>query len=878
MGLYLATPGYGGYGLTNSSFAGNKIFDCKGNGNNVFVWGAASNYHALGNSDYTGTVIEDNEIYGSHRSGIEIAGGVDNLTIRDNTIRDNSGLSGEESNLKYGNGILVIRTTGDKVTGDAYGPDHLSIISNTITSNEKNGIYMGPINSNHVITGNVMTDNGWDGVRLDLEESYHSGATPVYTRTEALVLNKNEVLNNDYGARVIGTPQNGFVLDARLNWWGDASGPGGEGPGSGDEVSANVMYCPWLDNVPSSGSATSANGNLVTNTDTGEMFCAIQPAIDDSDTVNGHTIDVSAGTYTETVDISKTLTLNGETGVIILPDENIPSYASNREGAIIWVDAPNVTIRNLTIDGDNPDITGGNNVNGADVNAFRGIYLRNRLGRGCYDNLTVESVTLRNLARGVNPYCGQNHTIQDNLAYNLGGPDGNYGYGILTMGSTSAQILNNRVMTVTTGGVFVQNNHSANDTLISGNVITNAGIGLGWNMLYGTPHNGVVENNTVYSASLGMQVTSIQLGNLTVQNNHFTLTQPDSWGFLVWNTYPDTVFINHNTVEGGDIGVRVYDNSSSFGFGQAYLNMADNIIDGAVYGIVSSSESSNHPVVLTARDNTIRNIITTGMVISGSEALTATVVGGTLDTIPTVFDVSDANADLTAYANNIDGFGTGVNATAGTVNAMHNWWGAIDPTGVGDTDAYDFRLGAPVVSYTDGTSSVSLADANGGDASLIGNGTLVIVNHDVGVPFGKGIPADTGGNRCADFYDFFAIGGSGSYNVSIPVKAACTTAVISDTLFEFALTASYAPDTSCTPDTACWNSVTANRSGDLLTASGLSVNDLLGTPFAAPSVNNNDPTALTLDAFGATSTPIWLPIAGLLVSAATVVIVRRKQR
>jgi hypothetical protein len=309
--------------------------------------------------------------------------------------------------------------------------------------------------------------------------------------------------------------------------------------------------------------------------------------------------------------------------------------------------------------------------------------------------------------------------------------------------------------------------------------------------------------------------------------------------------------------------------------------MADNIIDGAAYGIVSSSESSNHPVVLTARDNTIRNIVTTGVVISGSEALTATVVGGTLDTIPTVFDVSDANADLTAYANNIDGFGTGVNATAGTVNAMHNWWGAIDPTGVGDSDAYDFRLGAPVVSYTDGTSSVSLADAiAGGNAAFSGAGTLVIVNHGSGlsnVPFDKGIDPDAN-NSCADFYDFFAIGGSGSYDVSIPVNGSlCGSSVISDTLFEFALTASYAPDTSCTPDTACWNAMSANRSGNVLT-SQVDHNDLLGTPFAAPSVNNNDPTALTLDAFGATSTPIWLPIAGLLVSAATVVIVRRKQR
>ena len=31
------------------------------------------------------------------------------------------------------------------------------------------------------------------------------------------------------------------------NWWGDASGPGGEGPGTGDEVTGPVIYDPWLE-------------------------------------------------------------------------------------------------------------------------------------------------------------------------------------------------------------------------------------------------------------------------------------------------------------------------------------------------------------------------------------------------------------------------------------------------------------------------------------------------------------------------------------------------------------------------------------------------------------------------------------------------------
>ena len=36
------------------------------------------------------------------------------------------------------------------------------------------------------------------------------------------------------------------IVDARDNWWGDASGPSGAGPGSGDAVTTNVDFNPWL--------------------------------------------------------------------------------------------------------------------------------------------------------------------------------------------------------------------------------------------------------------------------------------------------------------------------------------------------------------------------------------------------------------------------------------------------------------------------------------------------------------------------------------------------------------------------------------------------------------------------------------------------------
>jgi len=58
-----------------------------------------------------------------------------------------------------------------------------------------------------------------------------------------LIANYNNIAGND----VIGVwKENSPSVDATSNWWGDGSGPGGVGPGTGDVISDNVDYEPWL--------------------------------------------------------------------------------------------------------------------------------------------------------------------------------------------------------------------------------------------------------------------------------------------------------------------------------------------------------------------------------------------------------------------------------------------------------------------------------------------------------------------------------------------------------------------------------------------------------------------------------------------------------
>jgi uncharacterized repeat protein (TIGR01451 family) len=77
----------------------------------------------------------------------------------------------------------------------------------------------------------IFSNNQGDGIYVD-----SSGNISATISGSTIVNNDGEGLNNDNPAQV----------DARFNYWGAADGPGGDGSGSGDEVSGNVLYTPWL--------------------------------------------------------------------------------------------------------------------------------------------------------------------------------------------------------------------------------------------------------------------------------------------------------------------------------------------------------------------------------------------------------------------------------------------------------------------------------------------------------------------------------------------------------------------------------------------------------------------------------------------------------
>ncbi len=70
----------------------------------------------------------------------------------------------------------------------------------------------------------------------------HSGIFVTASDNPTVTINSSEISGNGAGI----TNTHNLPVDARTNFWGNPSGPSGQGPGSGDTVYGNVLYEPWL--------------------------------------------------------------------------------------------------------------------------------------------------------------------------------------------------------------------------------------------------------------------------------------------------------------------------------------------------------------------------------------------------------------------------------------------------------------------------------------------------------------------------------------------------------------------------------------------------------------------------------------------------------
>jgi hypothetical protein len=306
----------------------------------------------------------------------------------------------------------------------------------------------------------------------------------------------------------------------------------------------------------------------VTNLRTSTNFSTIQAAISDPGTINGDTLLASTGTFNESVNINKSVILEGvQHGVDARTRSGSESIVSNTSTPFV-VNANNVTIDGFTVEGaNNPSLGYGIIL----TSGFSGAHVLNNIIQNNIDGLSLAN----------NP-AGSAALIQHNLFQNNNTAGSNSGDAIYT-------------------DQFVANGNLANVTIDANSFLNNANAGVllgSTSAALSTATNITISNNT-----LDTNGNAILLFNTTssVVNGNTIVNSVGSQ--LVFGGGVNGLLAYQNFIQNGATrGVRVGD----FGGGATNSNIKlfDNNIQGnATNGLEIDSAAGSYTGVFEARLN-----------------------------------------------------------------------------------------------------------------------------------------------------------------------------------------------------------------------------------------------------------------------------------
>ncbi|MGB3076111.1 MAG: right-handed parallel beta-helix repeat-containing protein [Chitinophagales bacterium] len=353
--------------VTIKNNVGGSGFYANGPVDNVTIDSVTSTGHTIGargiviwNGLKTNITIINCHVFGNNCCGIELQDGTaSGVTMTNNNIHDNGdngiglvGLQGPGENLVnmntlLNNGRFGIEIKNPNGSGETTGAGRIVVEDNDVSRTtsivdardiagiaafrrgvlpENVDIPTGVVIQNNTVSGFTQPSTS-EGFGIVAEGTNHNVST-------------NDVSGCDVGIqRQAGhTPYPG---DGDQNNVADSYFGRGNSPiACGITLSGNI-----LSNTINTRDVGPLGGDgYVYNSNSGETFCTIQSAIDDAQTLGGHSITATAGTFLENVTVNKSVSLNGEgAGNTILR----ATSACNGNG--ITISSPNVAVSDLTV-------------------------------------------------------------------------------------------------------------------------------------------------------------------------------------------------------------------------------------------------------------------------------------------------------------------------------------------------------------------------------------------------------------------------------------------------------------------------------------------------------------------------------------------------
>jgi hypothetical protein len=368
---------------------------------------------------------------------------------------------------------------------------------------------------------------------------------------------------------------------------------------------------------------------------TGCFFTSIQSAINAAQ--SGATITIGKGTYEENVVVNKPVTLRGAgPTTVILPAVSNPncspgSLCGGAASNIILVEASNVTISKLRLEGANPKLTGGVLVGGKAINARNGVI--ENFNAGTFNNLTVANVQIADVyLRGIYASSeGTGFNFNHDKIENVQAEEASIA--MFNYGGSGVMASNK----VTNANDAISANHSTGTQFVK-NVITKSG-------------SGVHTDNNGESGVADL-----------IKENSVRECKTDGYGIFVFVPHVSAT-VESNKVSGCSVALAAFGSGIS-GQGPTFAN---NVVNGT--GASTTNNAGTYGAYLT-----------TDQLGFGFGNLTATLTGNSFSHFNTglfVTQASGGQATVTASPNNsFVTNGVGANGDTGTtVNATEDWWG-----------------------------------------------------------------------------------------------------------------------------------------------------------------------------------------------------------